>query len=175
MFAGIEWKLRVGKDGLKSRDLVLSYEEIAKMANAESNALFLEKGFRRVIEAVTKYTAEMQEKMIPQRIAGKYDRSECCATGRIIVGGVILLLSWSVSSGACRAIPIRAGLSVFALWLAVGAFSYPRKVVFVDLSSGGSLKSPSRSVILLFFNYIEVTIHFVSVYLLSSSIGYWGC
>lgn len=174
------------------------------MENGESD-VFVEKIFKKGITAVIKYTADIQAKLIPQRIAKSYDRSECCAITGILVGSVILLLSWFMVRGISWTVLIKEGLDVLslryaglirrclivlalwwdaiirgslvvlALWWATGAFSYPVKVVLVDIPSGGGIKSPIRSIILLFFNYIEIIIHFASVYLLSLSIGNSGC
>lgn len=170
------------------------------MGNDESE-FFVEKTFQRCITAVIKYTADIQAKLIPQGIAKNYNRSECCAITGILVGSLILLLSWFMVSGISWTVLIkkapdvlslryaglirrglivlalwwdaiiRVSLAVLALWWSTGAFSYPVRVVFVDLPSGGRITSPIRSIILLFFNYIEIIIHFASVYLLSLSIG----
>jgi hypothetical protein len=148
------------------------------MAEKKDN-LFVEDWFKKFVKGVTNCTAHVQARLIPQRIANKYDRSECCATAGIIIGIVILLISWfmiwSMPRGVWWAVLIRTIPALIALWLATRAFFYPLKVVLVDLPAGGPLKSPTRSIILLFFNYVEITIHFASVYLLSLSIGYTSC
>ena len=141
----------------------------------EEAKCFVENWFQIFVESVTNLTAKKQARLIHRSILRRYDRSECCATAGIVVGLMILFLSWLVPYGLWWTNLIRIALSTFALWWAMGAFFYPLKVVLVDIPTGSELKSPRRSIILLFFNYIEITIHFASVYLLSLSIGYSGC
>jgi len=137
--------------------------------------LFVEEIFRKCVTKVSRCTADVQARIIHRWILRKYDRSECCAAVGIVLGVVILLLSSFIPRGSWCATAVRIALSIFALWWAAGAFFYPLKVVLVDLPTGGELKSPTRSIILLFFNYIGITIHFASVYLLSLSISYSVC
>jgi hypothetical protein len=133
--------------------------------------LFVEAFFAKCIAQITRCTAGVQARFIPRTIATKFDRSECSATIGILVAALILMASWMVSNDAYGAIIlVKFVLGILALWYAIGAFAYPLRVVLVDLPRGGGLQSPVRSVILLFFNYAEITIHFASFYLLSESI-----
>ena len=141
----------------------------------EEGKPFVENCFRNFVTVVTKFTADKQARLIHPWFRRRYDQPECCAIAGIVVGLMILLLSWLIPYGISWANLVRITLFAFALLWATRAFFYPVKVVLVDMPAGGGLKSPARSIILLSFNYIEIIIHFASFYILSLSIGYSGC
>jgi len=133
--------------------------------------LFIEAFFAKSMEHIMRWTADVQAGLVPRFISAKYDCSECRATMGILVAALILIVSWIISEPEHWLITImRFTFGALALWYVIAAFSYPLKVGLVDLPAGGGLRSPVRSVILLFFNYTEITIHFASFYLLSQSI-----
>jgi hypothetical protein len=151
---------------------------------------FIEKRFEKLTGWLTKYTAEQRAKLVVRVIGDKYDPSECCALAGVVVAFLILLVSWSIIELAnfthsiapfwLRTFvvlffwPCRAFLSILAIWWAAGAFFYLLRVVLVDIPKGGLIKSQTRSILLLFVNYLEIITHFASLYILTMSIKYIG-
>jgi hypothetical protein len=152
--------------------------------------LFIENSFEKLTGWIKKFTADQQLKLVARVIGDKYDSPECCALAGVVVAFLILLASWSIIELAnftpsIESIWLRTYvilfcwlciifLSILAIWWAAGAFSYPVRVIFVDIPKGGSIKSPTRSILLFFVNYFEIIVHFSSLYILTNSITHKG-
>lgn len=96
--------------------------------------------------------------------------SEWCAILSFLLSIALLLLSWSTS------IILRWIAAIVALFLIVGVLDYLLCIVFIDRKEKHwHLKSPERSLILLFLNYVELIFAFASLYICTGSIAQSEC
>ena len=141
------------------------------------------KNISKIITWISKYSADIQTLICSPNCTKKYNSSEVCTLFRAIIAIIILLLSWWITIKChyeTTTIIAKYFLATLALWFTIGTFIYPVKVVFVDIPKDNipkddCIKSPIRSIFLLFINYIEIVIHFASFYLLSPSIHFSNC